>query len=151
MLLLLAACSVFEPIEGSWILLLDPNTSRTGDCAGEDDSGGEYVALGKQEMWADVYALQGNEVAVMLSSYFLFSGTYENSTLSAEYVEGYKHGADLETTTLSLEGTVSGGVMEGEVTQSQKETFGQNDYTCTTRFEFTGNRAVSTSDQHPSP
>ena len=142
---LLASCSVFQPLDGTWLFQLDPNSKAAGDCAGDDSGGGTY--LGTQSMWVDAYTLTGNQIAFVVSSEVL-TGTLTGDKVSAEYSSGYKDNTSSDTQTLTIEATLSGGSLEGTLTSVQVSKYGKNDYTCTQTIDFTADKATSSPDSY---
>ena len=141
--LLLGACTVFQPLDGTWLFQIDPNTKSTGDCAGED-SGGTYEQLGTMNAWVDIYTVSGNQIAVLWSDPLL--GTLEGSAVEASYEEGYTYKKYSSSSTVTLEATLSGGALEGTVTSERTESNDGDKYTCTQQNSFTALRSVSSPD-----
>lgn len=145
-LLLFSACSVFQPIDGTWLVQFNPNSTATGDCAG-DDSGDDGTYTGTQNMWVDAYTLSGNEIVIILGGDALI-GTLTGTDVQAEYSYGYKQGNNSSTQTETLEATLEGGVMDGTYTSSSSDKSGSSEYHCAMQVEFTANRAVSSPDSY---
>jgi len=144
LLLMMAACTVFQPLDGTWLFQVDPNTTTTGDCAGNDSGGAEYVQLGTSNMWVDIYTVSGNQIVILWQEPML--GTLTGTAVEAEYEEGYTYKKYSESRKTTLEATLSGGTMEGDIASTSAQSNDGNDYICTTRVDFTATRSVSSPD-----
>ena len=143
-LLLLGACTVFQPLDGTWLFQVNPNSSLRGDCAGDDSGSAEYEVLGTSNMWVDIYTVSGDQIAILWNEPML--GTLTGSAIEASYETGYSYKKRGETKTTSLEATLSGGAMEGTVQVVQVQSNDGDDYSCTTANDFSAVRSVSSPD-----
>lgn len=144
LLVLLGACTIFQPLDGTWLFQVNPNASVSGDCAGDDSGGGTYEQLGTSDSWVDIYTVSGNQIAILWGEALL--GTLEGSAVEASYDTGYTYKKRSESQTVTLEATLSGGSLEGTLTNTQTESNDGDKYTCTSQNDFTAVRSVSSPD-----
>jgi hypothetical protein len=144
--LLLSACTVFEPLDGSWLFELDRNVSVSGDRTDGDSGGGTLT--GTDNLWVDAYTLTGNSVAFEFRG-LLLVGTFEGSAVQAEATVGSKNLGVTEIDKTSIAATLEGGTLTGTVTGDQS-TIGSGDtYTCTVTQSFTAGKTTSSQEQYP--
>jgi hypothetical protein len=143
-LLFVLACSVFQPLDGTWLFQVDPNASFGGDCADDDSGGGVATALGTSNSWVDIYTVSGNQIAILYGDALL--GTLNGSAVEASYESGYTYKKRSESRTVTLEATLTGGTLEGTISQTETVTDDGDKYTCTTERAFTAVRSVSSPD-----
>jgi hypothetical protein len=143
-LVLFLACSVFQPLDGTWLFQLDPNATITGDCAPDDSGAGEYEQFGTSNTWVDIYTVSGNQIAILWGEPML--GTFTGTAVEAGYESGYTFKKHSESHSVALEATLSGGSMEGSVLQTNSETNDGDEYNCNTQNDFTAVRSVSSPD-----
>ncbi len=142
LLLVLAACTVFQPVDGTWLFSFEPESVASGDCADDSGGGGGAVATGDTHMWVDGYTLSGSEVAFQIGGTFLV-GTLTGGDLEVSYERGYHRGDVSENYNTVLEGTLAGGTMEGSYSSTNTSKNDGDTYTCTDTLGFTAARSVS--------
>ncbi len=144
LLFLFGACTVFQPLDGTWLFRIDPDSTQSGDCASDDSAGDQVESIGTSDIWVDIYTVSGGEIAIIWDPPLL--GTLTGSAVEASYETGYTYKKRSETHTTTFEATLSGGSMEGTLSSTYAESNDGDKYTCTTKNELTATRAVSSPD-----
>ncbi len=146
LILLFAACSVFQPLDGTWLFQFERESSFSGDCAEDDSGGAETTYSGTNDMWVDAYTVSGNQVVIVLGDPLI--GTLNGGNVEVSHETGYESGGVDESESTLLEASLAGGTMEGTVTSEQKWSGGSDEYRCTSVQKFTASRATSSPDSY---
>ena len=141
LVLLLTACTVFQPIDGSWLVQLERESVAKGDCA-SDSGGGDGVYTGVVSTWFDGYTIAGNQVAISAEGALLV-GTLTGTALEVSQESGFHQGSYSEASTISLVATLSGDTMEGEIVGDTTTKSDGDTYNCTNTTGFTAARSSS--------
>ena len=141
------------PYDGTWLFMLDNSSADAkGDCEPDPDADYEVSYEGTSNALVDIYTTPDSGIVVLFGD--ALYGSYEGSSFDAEseqleetrngdYAEAYRQG-------YVMDGTVAGGVMEGEIEQFYEAA--DNDgysYDCSTTFEYTAERVTSGSSRYP--
>ena len=146
LILMFAACSVFQPLDGTWLFQFERDSSLSGDCAGDDSGGAETTYEGTNDMWVDAYTITGNQIVIVLGVPLV--GTLTGANVEASHETGYESGGVDESESTVLEASLAGGTMEGTVTTEEKWSAGSDSYRCTRVQKFTASRATSSPDSY---
>lgn len=147
LLLVLSACTIFQPVDGTWLFTFERESALSGDC-GDDSGGGDgVVSTGATNMWVDGYTLSGNEIAFQIDGTCLV-GTLSGGDIDVSYERGSRQGDFSENYDTVLEGTLSGGTMEGSYSNTTTYKSDGDTYICTETQGFYAARAVSYPDTY---
>lgn len=145
-LFLISSCTVFQPLDGTWLFQFELEASVSGDCAGDDSGGGTTTYEGTNNVWADAYSASGGQVVIVLDVPLI--GTLNGANVEVSYATASSSsGVELSDDTV-LEATLSGGTMEGTVTEETRWSGGGMDYRCTSKTNFTADRNTSSPAAH---
>ena len=144
--LLLASCSVFQPLDGTWLFQFEREATLSGDCASEDSGGGTTTYEGTNNVWVEAYSATGGQVVIVLDDPLI--GTLNGGNVEASYKTATSSRGVESSDETVLEAVLSGGAMAGTLTQETRWSGGGSDYRCTSATDFTADRVTSSPDSY---
>ena len=146
MLVLIGGCSIFSRVDGTWLFHFEYESSYSGDCADNGDSGGDVQYTGTNDVLVDIYKSGTGDVVVLLDE--ALTGTVEGGELDVSWDDSTTYDDSTSTYAYQLTGEVGNGTLSGDYEFSQEYTGPGDDYTCSQSTAYEAERLVSDPDDY---
>ena len=141
---LMSGCSLGgSPFEGTWLFMIDIEAADLGgSCANEDPT---FEEEGIWYQWVDIHSPGQDRLVVLMET--SLTGTSEGKTFTVGSEESIEYTGYYLEETMELSGTLSGGILSGQITKSQETATGNkvstSEFDCEIVWDYTAERSIS--------
>jgi hypothetical protein len=147
MMVLMGGCSLFTQVDGTWLFHFEYESSYSGDCADDGDSGaGDVVYVGTHDVLVDIYSSGGGDVVVLLDE--ALTGTVEGGELDASWEDSRTYDDATSAYGYRITGTLGDGTLSGEYEAATEYSGPGDDYSCSQSTAYEAERLVSDPDDY---